>query len=190
MLKLIAPHIVKPLTLIINQSLFTGKFPDKLKVAKVIPLFKKDDKLVMDNYRPVSLLTSVSKVFEKVAHRQLSNYFTNNSLFYKSQYGFRAEHSTEYASLELIDRVIDSFENKLTPISIFMDLSKAFDTLDHTILLKKLNYYGVKGKELEWFKSYLTDRQQYVVINDMVSDTKCITTGVPRICTWTIIISN
>ena len=81
-------------------------------MAKVIPLYKKDDKLLLDNYRPVSLLTSISKIFEKVAHKQLTEYFINNSLFYKSQYGFRAEHSTEYASLELVDRVIDSFEKK------------------------------------------------------------------------------
>ena len=87
-------------------------FPKKLKIAKVILFFKKDDKLLMDNYRPVSLVTSISKVFEKVAHQQLTNYFTRNKLFYKSQYGFRAEHSTEFASLELVDRVIESFEKK------------------------------------------------------------------------------
>ena len=180
MLKLIAPHITKSLTLIVNQSLFTGIFPEKLKIAKVIPLFKKDDKLLMDNYRPVSLLTSISKIFEKVAHRQLTNYFTHNKLFYKSQYGFRGEHSTEFASLELVDRIIDSFENKQTPISIYMDLSKAFDTLDHKILLHKLKYYGIKGRELNWFESYLTNRKQFVEINNITSDSKLITTGVPQ----------
>ena len=180
MLKLIAPSIVKPLTLIINQSLFTGAFPEKLKMAKVIPLFKKDDRLLMDNYRPVSLLTSISKVFEKVAHNQLSNYFINNKLLFKSQYGFRAEHSTEFASMELVDRVIKSLEVKQSPLSIFMDLSKAFDTLDHSILLHKLAYYGIKGIELEWFKSYLTNRKQYVEIDGNISDTKVITTGVPQ----------
>ena len=99
MLKLISPHVVKPLTLIVNQSLFTGIFPEKLKIAKVIPLFKKDDKLLMDNYRPVSLLTSISKIFERVAHNQLTSYLIRNKLFYKSQYGFREEHSTKLASL-------------------------------------------------------------------------------------------
>ena len=138
MLKLIAPSLLKPLTLIINQSLFTGIFPNKLKIAKVIPLYKKQDPQIVDNYRPVSLLTSISKIFEKVAHKQLSEYFTSNKLFYKSQYGFRAEHSTEMASLELIDRIITGFEKKQSPIAIYMDLSKAFDTLDHNILLNKL----------------------------------------------------
>ena len=180
MLKLITPHVIKPLTLIINQSLITGIFPEKLKIAKVIPLFKKDDKLLMDNYRPVSLLTSISKIFEKVAHNQLTKYFTHNKLFFKSQYGFRGEHSTELASLELVDRIMESFEKKQTPIAIYMDLSKAFDTLDHKILLHKLRYYGIKGKELDWFQSYLTNRQQFVEINGTISDSKSITTGVPQ----------
>ena len=128
----------------------------------------------------MSLLTSISKIFEKVAHKQLSEYFSVNKLFYKSQYGFRYEHSTELASLELVDRVIHSFENKKSPLAIYMDLSKAFDTLDHKILLHKLNHYGIQGKELDWFRSYLTNRSQYVEINNTKSDSKLITTGVPQ----------
>ena len=111
-LKVIGPLLLKPLTLIINQSLITGIFPYQLKIAKVIPLCKKADNLVMDNYRPVSLLTSISKVFEKVAHKQLSKYFETNRLFYESQYGFRESHSTELASIELIDRILSSLEQK------------------------------------------------------------------------------
>ena len=138
LLKVIGPTILKPLTLILNQSLITGIFPENLKVAKVSPLFKKDDKLIMDNYRPVSLLTSISKLFGKVFHKQFSIYFKENKLFYKSQYGFREEHSTELASIELIDRIMSCFEKKYSPFAIYMDLSKAFDTLDHKILLYKL----------------------------------------------------
>ena len=134
----------------------------------------------MYNYRPVSLLTSISKIFEKVAYNQLSRYFKINKLFCKSQYGFRDEHSTELASVELIDRVMSAFENKNTPVAIYMDLSKAFDTLDHGILLQKLNYYGIKGSELKWFKSYLEDRKQYVETNNIKSDHKTISTGVPQ----------
>ena len=180
LLKILIPTIIKPITLILNQSLATGIFPDKLKTAKVVPLFKKDDHLIMDNYRPVSLLTSISKIFEKVAHKQLSAYFKTNKLFYKSQYGFRDEHSTELASIELIDRVMSAFEQKHTPVAIYMDLSKAFDTLDHKILLEKLDYYGIKGIELNWFKSYLEERKQYVEINNIKSDYLAITTGVPQ----------
>ena len=130
LLKILIPTIIKPLTLILNQSLATGIFPNNLKTAKVVPLFKKDDQLIMDNYRPVSLLTSISKIFEKVAHNQLSTYFKTNKLFYKGQYGFRDEHSTELASIELIDRVMTAFEHKHTPVAIYMYLSKAFDTLE------------------------------------------------------------
>ena len=180
LLKILIPAVIKPLTLIINQSLATGIFPDKLKTAKVVPLFKKDDCLIMDNYRPVSLLTSISKVFEKIAHNQISSYLKENKLLYKSQYGFRDEHSTELASLELIDRVMTSFENKHTPLAIYMDLSKAFDTLDHKILLYKLQHYGVKGTELNWFKSYLSDRKQFVEIEGVKSNQQTITTGVPQ----------
>ena len=147
MLKRIGPILVKPLTLIINQSLVTGIFPDQLKIAKVVPLYKKEDHVIMDNYRPVSLLTSISKIFERVAHKQLTKYIELNNLFYDSQYGFRESHSTELASIELIDRILASLEQKNKPLAIYMDLSKAFDTLDHSILLNKLRHYGVDGRE-------------------------------------------
>ena len=111
-LKSIAPSIINPLTLIINQSLTTGIFPTSLKIAKVIPLFKKDSHEIVDNYRPVSLLTSLSKVFEKAVYIQLSKYFNSNNLFYNSQYGFREDHSTEHASLELIDKITTDLEKK------------------------------------------------------------------------------
>ena len=180
LLKMLMPAIIKPLTLILNQSLATGIFPDRLKTAKVIPLYKKDDCLIMDNYRPVSLLTSISKIFEKIVHKQITKYFKENKLFYKSQYGFRDEHSTELASVELIDRVMEAFQKKRSPLAIYMDLSKAFDTLDHKILTHKLEYYGIKGKELNWFKSYLSDRKQFVEIDSVRSDYQTITTGVPQ----------
>ena len=179
-LKQMGPTIIKPLTLIINQSLATGIFPNSLKIAKVTPLFKKDDAKIVDNYRPISLLTSISKVFEKVAHIQLSTYFKSNNLFFKSQYGFREEHSTELASLEFIDQIVQDFENKKTPVTIFMDLSKAFDTLNHDILLHKLKYYGVTGLSLQWFKSYLTNRTQYVEIDNVKSTYLYLKTGVPQ----------
>lgn len=180
LLKNIAPVILTPLTLIINQSLITGIFPTELKIAKVIPLHKKDDPAIMDNFRPVSLLTAISKVFEKVAHTQLNDYFTQNKLFYPSQYGFRPDHSTELAALELVDRIHTDLDNKKCSVAIFMDLSKAFDTLDHDILLTKLQHYGIKNIELQWFHSYLTGRSQFVEINGAKSDMSTITTGVPQ----------
>ena len=119
----------------------------------------------MDNYRPVSLLTSTSKVFEKVVFTQLYEYFDKNNLLYSSQYGFRKKHSTEMAGLELTDRILKDIDNKDASLTIFMDLSKAFDTLDHQILLTKLKYYGVNDTPLKWFSNHLTGRQQYVEID-------------------------
>jgi hypothetical protein len=179
-LKGIAPSILKAITLIINQSLITGIFPDKLKIARVIPLFKKGTATDMNNYRPISLLTATSKVFEKVAFTQLYSYFQMNNLFHGSQYGFRPLHSTELAALDLVDRVSFDLENKNNSIAIYMDLSKAFDTLDHDILLSKLHYYGIEGSSLDWFKSYLSNRKQYVDINDATSSHATISTGVPQ----------
>ena len=134
----------------------------------------------MDNYRPVSLLTSISKVFEKVVFTQLYEYFDKHNLFFSSQYGFRKKHSTEMAGLELTDRILKDIYNKDISLAIFMDLSKAFDTLDHQILLNKLKYYGVNDISLKWFSSYLTGRQQYVETDGFSSGLLPLTTGVPQ----------
>ena len=180
LIKVIAPGILKPLTALLNQSLKTGIFPNNLKLAKIIPLHKKESRELMDNYRPVSLLNALSKIFERAVYNQLYEYFKKNNYFYKNQYGFRDEHSTELAANELIDRVLEDLDKKCNPIVIYMDLSKAFDTLDHTILLKKLEYYGVNGTELQWFKNYISNRKQYVEIAGHQSSLANITTGVPQ----------
>ena len=180
LLKYLSPALIAPLRIIINQSLITGIFPDQLKIAKVIPIYKKGGHTLVDNYRPVSLLSSISKLFEKVAYEQLYAYLHLNKLLYRSQYGFRPDHSTELAVLELTDRALIKIDEKQLPIAIYMDLSKAFDTLDHKILLKKLSHYGISGNALRWFTSYLTDRKQYVEIDTIASTQQMITTGVPQ----------
>ena len=180
LIKLISPSIAMPLKIVINQSLNTGIFPNNLKIAKVIPLFKKDDPMMFDNYRPISLLPCISKIFEKTVHIQLYDYFTKNKLFYISQHGFRKLHSTETATIDFIDRIWNNLNNSKLPLSLFLDLSKAFDTLDHSILLHKLNYYGVKNKEYQWFSSYLSNRSQYVSIDNKSSKLLHLTTGVPQ----------
>ncbi|MGB1899487.1 MAG: reverse transcriptase family protein, partial [Candidatus Kariarchaeum pelagius] len=179
-LKKILKPILPALTLIVNQTLSTGIFPDKLKVAKIIPLYKKGDKSIISNYRPISLLPSISKVFERIIYNQLYEYFTNNDLFYKNQYGFRKKHSTELAALELIDRIKRDLDKGELPIAIFLDLSKAFDTIDHDILISKLTYYGIKNKALELLVNYLKNRKQYVDFNNTISDKHTIKTGVPQ----------
>ena len=137
-MKAIINILTKPLTIITNQMLETGVFLDKLKVAKVIPLFKKGDPTLLTNYRPISLLPSLSKIFEKVIYQQLYAYFENSNLFFKGQYGFRKGHSTEMAALELVERMLSFMDNGDTPIGIFLNLSNAFYTLNHNILLNKL----------------------------------------------------
>ena len=179
-LKQIIYELSSPITLIINQSLNTGIFPDRLKIAKVIPVYKKDDAKMFENYRPISILPAISKILEKTIFNQLHDYFQDNKLYCKNQYGFRRNHSTEYAALELIDRVIVDMDKSEIPFSIFIDLSKAFDTLDHNILINKLQYYGIKDTALDLFQSYLSNRRQYVQIGNNKSDTTAITTGVPQ----------
>ena len=180
LLKFISPALIESFRIIINQSLITSIYPHRLKIAKVIPIYKKENKLLVDNYRPISLLSSMSKLFEKVVYNQLFTYFQKNRLLYNGQYGFRMNHSTELAAIELVDRILKDIDNKKLPLAIYMDLSKAFDTLDHNILIKKLQYYGVIGTPLNWFQSYLTDRTQYVEVNNESSSLQTILTGVPQ----------
>ena len=161
-LKYISNEVITVLTHIINQSLCTGIFPDTLKIAKISPIFKKGDPHITDNYRPISLLPIISKVFEKVVFLQLYDYFVKNKLLYESQYGFRKFHSTEFAALEFADKITLHLDQGKLPVAIFLDLSKAFDTIDHSILINKLEYYGVCWMSLYWFKSYLSNRKQYV----------------------------
>ena len=167
LLKSLKPALTKSLRLITNQIRTTGIFPDKLKIAKVVPIYKKGENIQLCNYRPISLLPANSKVIEKIMYSQLDiNYFKTQKHLYANQYGFRTEHSTEFAALELADRVITCMDHNETPINIYLDLSKAFDTLDHEILMAKLQYYGIHGTPLELAKSYLTNRKQYVEIED------------------------
>jgi len=176
--------ISKPISTIINQSLITGRipgiFPSRLKIARIVPVYKKDDNALVENYRPISVLPAISKIFEKIIHTQLTNHFNSLNLICPSQYGFRENHSTEYAAIENIDRIIDCLEDKKNPINIFLDLSKAFDTLDHSILLNKLLHYGISGNAHKLCESYLTNRKQYVDYNGCKSELLPIKTGVPQ----------
>ena len=173
--------LTKPLTLMINQSLLTGIFPRQLKLSRVKPLFKSGDPTQFSNYRPISLLPSISKIFEYTIFDQLMQYFTSNDLFCIQQYGFRPGHSTELAALRLVDHVIHEMDqNNSTPINIYIDLSKAFDTLSYDILLNKLEYYGVTGSANDLLCNSLTERMQYVEYNGCKSCNRTISTGVPQ----------
>lgn len=180
LLKHIKFELSIPISNLINQSVKTGIFPNRLKMAKIIPIYKKQDRQKLENYRPISLLPSISKVFEKFIHLQLSHYFEYNNLFYSSQYGFRKNHNTEHATIELIDNIIKVLQKNCVPINIYLDMSKAFDTIDHNILLMKLQHYGIKDMALELFRSYITNRTQYVALKDAMSTSLPIHAGVPQ----------
>ena len=172
--------LIKPLTLLMNQIIHTGEFPKQLKIAKVKPLFKKGNQSSFTNYRPISLLPSISKIFEHVMTSQLMEYFTSKNLFCLQQFGFRPGHSTELAALKLVNHVISEMDNCNIPTNIYIDLSKAFDTLNFDILLNKLDYYGVQGCANRLIYSYLSERWQFVDFSGHKSSYLPIKTGVPQ----------
>ena len=180
LLKLITGDISKCITLIINQSLHSGIFPDKLKIAKVTPIHKKGDIKLITNFRPISVLPVISKIFETVICDQLSHYLETNNLLCPQQYGFTKNSSTELAALEVIDRLLNQLNKHKIPINLYLDLAKAFDSLNHGILLDKLEYYGVQNKAKDLLESYLSNRKQFVQIGEVVSKIKPISMGVPQ----------
>ena len=149
-------------------------------LPSVKPLFKSGDHSRFSNYRPISLLPSLSKIFERVIFDQLLDYFTNNKLLCMDQFGFRPGHSTELAALRLVDHLITQMDKCRVPTNIYIDNSKAFDTLNHDILLQKLKYYGITGTSVNLLQSYLSERYQYVEYNGHRSNPLPISTGVPQ----------
>jgi len=144
-IKSIIPSLIQLLTYICNLSFSTGKFHDTLKIAKVTPVFKSDNRLLVNNYRPISVLPVFSKIFEKLMYNRMFEFINQHAILTEHQYGFREHHSTYMALLKLIDKVAHELDNKSYSLGIFLDLSKAFDTLNHNILIKKLECYGLCG---------------------------------------------
>ena len=179
-LKYTIDSIIKPLTYLMNLSLLSGIFPQKMKIAKVIPIFKSQEKSQFSNYRPISLLPIFSKILEKLVHNRLYDFCNKFNLITPSQYGFRKNFSTEHAVIEFQNKIIECLKNKTYAVGIFMDLSKAFDSISHEILIKKLYNYGIRGICLKWFESYLYQRSQYVYINEHSSSKRFISCGIPQ----------
>ena len=178
--KQVAPFISFPLAHIFNLSLSTGVFPSDLKVAKVIPVFKKDDPHVFSNYRPISLLPCFSKILERLIYNRLNNFLSSNNILHSNQYGFRQGHSTDLALLDIYDKISSALANGHHSLGIFLDLSKAFDTIDHSILLTKLNYYGIRGTPLALLSNYLSNRQQFTSFDSHSSNRLPVQCGVPQ----------
>ena len=180
LLKYAAAVISDPLCTIFNKSLSSGIFPDSWKIAKIFPIYKGNIKNDPNNYRPISVLPILAKVFEKLVFDQIYSYLTENGILSKFQSGFRSNHSTLTALLQATEQWFKNIDNSFMNGVVFVDLSKAFDTVDHVILLKKLNIYGVGGESLEWFSSYLRNRVQHCMVNNTLSQARHMSTGVPQ----------
>lgn len=180
LLKDAATVISEPLTTIFNRSLSNGTFPDSWKTAKVFPIYKGNAKNDPNNYRPISVLPILAKVFEKIVFDQLYLYLTENNILTKFQSGFRSNHSTLTALLQATETWFKNIDNGYMNGVLLVDLSKAFDTVNHAILLKKMDLYGVKGKHLEWFTSYLSNRSQCCMVNNILSQCRPVFSGVPQ----------
>ena len=165
---------------IFNQSIGQGMFPDDWKCARVAPLFKAGDRNDVNNYRPISVISIVAKVFERIVYDQLYAYLEEHSIICKYQSGFRSTHSTVTALLEATDTWAYNIDRGKINAVVFLDLKKAFDTVDHKILLSKLSHYGICRNEYNWFKSYLENRTQMCSINGSLSNNRSLTCGVPQ----------
>ena len=173
-------EFAKRISWISNICFITGIHPDNLKLAKVIPIFKKGSKLSTANYRPISLLSNINKIIEKLVFSRVLAFLEKNNIIYEKQFGFRPKHSTSHALVNIVDTISNSLDKGKIAAGVFVDFQKAFDTVDHSILISKLNHYGIRGKMNDWFRSYLTNRKQCVSILGYVSSYKTIDYGVPQ----------
>ena len=179
-MQMISNIICTPLSKIYNISVPSGTHPEKLKYANVIPVFKKGSRLLISNYRPISLLSNLNKIFEKLMYKRIYAFLEKYNILYDLQFGFRAKHSTTHALISITEKIRSALDAGKVTCGIFIDLQKAFDTVNHEILLKKLYHYGFRGKINDWFRSYLSERKQKVTINGFVSENKVINHGVPQ----------
>ena len=174
------PPVIEVLTTLINESFIKGIFPECLKTAIIIPLHKGGDKAHLSNYRPIALLPALSKIIERLLKNRLMPFLLKHEIFSNNQFGFLPEKCTSDAMFSLLNDVYTSLNSNRPTATVFCDYAKAFDCVSHNILLKKLDFYGIRGAPSNWFKSYLGNRQQFVRANGSDSDCKLITSGVPQ----------
>lgn len=174
-------HTIKsPLLFVINKCIQANIFPDELKYAKVSPLYKKGDKDDVSNYRPISILPTISKVFEKIIHERIVNFLEKNNIYYNLQFGFRQQKSTTHAAIEIINEIVNCFNAKENISATLLDLTKAFDCVNHNNLLDKIYYYGIRGPTHSLICNYLKNRKQVVCCEGSISTAEDITIGVPQ----------
>ena len=179
-LKAVAREIAGPLSRLFNCCMREGHYPTSFKVARVVPVFKSEDPTLFSNYRPVSILLALSQLFERVLKSRLVQFFEQHKVITPSQYGFRAGHSTAMAVLDMVEKMRTAWREKNCALGVFVDLKKAFDTVDHDILLQKLEHYGVRGQTLKLLDSYLRNRSQYVCHGGFESERGLVECGVPQ----------
>ena len=179
-IKCISDHVAAPLTRLTNLSFSQGVFPNELKIALVSPLYKAKDPMIFSNDRPISLLSLFSKILEKLMYNRLLSLLNKCKVINKNQFGFRNNHSTYMALLIMLENIRNALDNGECAVGIFLDFQKAFDTVDHNILLDKLFNYGIRGIALEWFKSNLSNRHQVVKYNNYESEPRKVLCGVPQ----------
>ena len=173
-------YFINPLVHILNLSINQGIFPDELKLANITPIYKTGDNSLINNYRPISILSVFSKVFEKIMYNRIIKFVNKNKILYECQFGFRESYGTSLALIYLVDKLCQALNNSDFILGVCIDLSKAFDTVDHSILLRKLYYYGIRGVAYNWLKSYLSERKQCVNFENTFSNTCNISCGVPQ----------
>ena len=178
---LLKNDISKQLADLFNLSFLTGVSPSVLKTAKVVPVFKKDSKLDYSKYHSTSLLSNIEKIHEKLMYKRLYTFLNNNNIIYNLQFGFRKQYSTSHALINITEIIRKALDDGNIGCGVFVDLQKAFDTVDHQIRLAKLSHYGIPGVSNDWFKSYLSNRSQYVSINGYDSSLAAINCGVPQV---------
>lgn len=179
-IKFVLEYVAPVLVYIFNLAVESGEFPSQMKRSRVSVLYKGGDKNMLGNYRPISIIPVFAKGFEKMLHTRFSDFFNKADVISDAQFGFRKGRSTEFALLRLKEFVLENFDNKLYTLGLFMDFTKAFDSLDHNILLHKLEMYGVRGTPLALAKLYLTDRSQCVCLGNHRSSSLPVSRGVPQ----------
>ena len=170
----LSEHLAK----LMNFNVRTRRYPTKLKTSKICPVYKSEDDTDPGNYRPISLLSVFNKIFEKTIFNRLNNFIQKCHILSEMQYGFRKNHSTQHTLLDIISCIQYNMDNKINTCAVFIDLAKAFDTVDHVILI--LYIYEVRGCVYDCFKSYLSERTQTTNVNNHISKKEVINYGVPQ----------